>query len=249
MMRQRHQLKLLFEGKVYYRYLGTLSGTDLQQAINRMPKQLKSSISAAHTKRTKAFDCAAQGPSISASIEALLDYIGQFLTDGAREGAIPLQGGNYIDHHDISGSLTLEYPPGSTASADGSCMVDSCIEVDQTKVPKRKPRGSADVKHVYLDKGYLRIQMAKRKKCYGNWIGEKASRIVAWAMFGPQPISLARRRINGRNKGAVVMHLCHNPKCVNAEHLVYGINSENLTKDKVKATEACLRRCREQGRV
>lgn len=247
-MRRRHQVQLLFAGQVYYRHLGRLSASELQDAINIMPKQLKQSILGPNTKRTKAFD--GSGPSISASIGALLDYIGLFLTDEAREGALPLQGGNYIDHLNLSGSLSLEYPPGDTRSEDGSCIPDSCLEIDINKIPPRKPTGSQDVKHVHVKRGgYLVIQMAKRKKCHGNWIKEFAHRIVTFAMFGPQPQALARRRINGRNTGCVVMHNCHNPKCVNPEHLVYGIGKENLTKDKDQATEACMRRMREQGRL
>lgn len=248
LQRRRHQVKKLFGGSVYYRHLSTLTPTELNDAIGQMPKQLQLSIGAPFTKATKAFQ--GLGSSISASIEALLDYLGLFLKDDALQGSFRIEGGHYVNSNDIRGSLAIEYPPGDAATADGACIEDSCLEFDVSKVPKRRPRGTADVKHVHLDrKGYLTVKMAKRKKCHGDWIGEKAHRIIAWAMFGPQPNHLARRRINGKNRGAVVMHLCHNPSCVNPEHLVYGINKENLTTNKEKATQDCQRRMYEQHRL
>lgn len=251
LLRKRHQVKKLFGGEVYYRHLRTLSNTQVTDAINCMPKQVQFSIRAPFIKATKAFKGFQEvGASISSSIEALLDYIGQFLNQSALEGSFRIEGGNYIDSRNIQGSLAIEYPPGDACTADGSCIQDSCLEVDLSKIPNRLPRGTAGVRHVHLDKkGYLTVQMAKRKKRHGNWIGEKAHRIVIWAMFGPQPQALVRRRINGRNKGAVVMHACHNSRCVNPEHLVYGSNTENLTTNKEQATTHCKRRMAEQGRL
>lgn len=98
-----------------------------------------------------------------------------------------------------------------------------CIEVDPsnwpTGVTKKMLRKT---KKAGGDVYYYNVQLAGKKRRGIECIVEQAHRLVCWAVHGPPAEGEQRESNTG-----VVMHLCHNPRCINARHLQYGTKLEN----------------------
>ena len=75
--------------------------------------------------------------------------------------------------------------------------------------------------------GYLYVTLAgsgKHKVCEG------VHRLIRWAVAGPPPVH-SRETWD-------CMHVCHNPRCLNPCHLVWGARKHNVGNDKVNCEAA-----------
>ena len=163
--------------------------------------------------------------SLRAAIQQLLDSVGKVLEDVALlVSADPLAGGDAVAF--ALGHEALGMPLGHEPQLD-QCMVPDEALVQGT------PHIKFDKKHEYL-----LVKVARRPKRLGGWLQERAHRVVLWAFFGPPPADMRR---------PCVMHVCHNRRCIQPEHLVWGEDTENRRR-RASADVAARRRLRQQGR-
>ena len=139
-------------------------------------------------------------------IPALLDSIGAVLEDNARRETS-------ID--DLSGALVHTLLPGHDAFARPLApLLTTCMLVDSQKV--------ADAEHMWAGTGgYLVMYLGKDATLGGRRFLETAHRIIIWCTHGPPPNGMKR---------PVVMHVCNNPACIHPEHLVWGEDEENFSR-------------------
>jgi hypothetical protein len=198
--------------------------TGIEELITDMPSQMRRVYLAANPVAMAwvPLPTGAQQQLVN-SITGLLDNIGGLLHHKALTRQVL---GNprlpRLENKVVAGSVALASPlppqqqGGATTDAtnQGPCML-----LDKTKV--------AATPHVWWKAGgqqYLKVGLASVKEGDGvtkpTLVYEYAHRIVLWAMHGPPPANLM--------EPIVAMHTCHNPRCINPNHLVWGHEYSNL---------------------
>ena len=159
------------------------------------------------------------------SITRLLDNIGDLLCDGALVRRVPgihptTRKTALIDRR-LPGSQALASP--LEVGGDGAQVANTagpCMLIDSDKVARTR-----HVRWKDEDREYMRVTLAsvrpssRARKTIG--VHEYAYRIVLWAMHGPPPSDEVEGPI-------VAMHTCHNSRCINPNHLVWGNEYHNL---------------------
>lgn len=203
---------------------------DWSGLLRSMPRKLQDSVLGVCDRTAQPTDAWSPGQSTLLSLQdavrQLLDFIGNTLQDIAvLMSADPLAGGDA--ERLAPGHEALATPLGKEPTLEQCCMVPDEAIVRNTR-------------HINFDKShaYVLVKVARRPKRLGGWLQERAHRIILWAMHGPPPAGLCR---------PVAMHLCHNRRCINPQHLVWGEDRENRRR-KVHADAAAERRLRQQGR-
>lgn len=202
-----------------------------EQLRRGMPEQLRRSIDDEHATATAVWD--PKDPDLPSSIGLMLDYIGSVLQPSARQEPAALhpaagQVANPPPPTELSGRQAFAKPPGLIPS------LHLCMLPDEGAV--------AQTAHVSFDrKGYLVVKVGRRPKAHGDWIPERAHRVVCWAHWGPPP-SAGPTALHA----PCVMHVCDSPSCLNSDHLVWGEDAEN--RDPLRAAAAARLRLAQQGR-
>lgn len=196
-----------------------------------MPEQLRKSIDDEHAKATSAWD--PKDPDLPSSIGLMLDYIGSILQPSARQEPAPMHpaddpAANPLPPTELSGRQAFAKPPGLIPLLH-HCMLPDAAAVAQTA-------------HLSFDrKGYLVVKVGRRPKAHGDWIAERAHRVVCWSQWGPPP-SAGPYALHE----PCVMHACDTFSCLNSDHLVWGEDAEN--RDPARAPAAARLRLAQQGR-
>lgn len=157
----------------------------------------------------------------------MLDFIGSTLRRTARlAAALPPVDPNAEPGPDVelSGHKAFETPLGLVP------QLDLCMLPDEAAVK--------NTRHIAFDhRGYLLVKVGRRPKSRGGWLGERAHRIILWAIWGPPPPGMDK---------PVCMHVCNHWSCLNPDHLCWGEDREN----KSEAADVIARQhLTRQGRV
>lgn len=91
---------------------------------------------------------------------------------------------------------------------------------------------------VRLNEGYLRMTLAYTNQTKKQVIEEYCHKLVLLSKYGPPPT----------DEDYVAMHLCNNRNCLNADHIVWGLNRENWYRGKQYCWSTALARLSSQGR-